>query len=422
MFIIKHITRRKSVIFTDISNFFSLGLNKNAEKYLNQIKIDDIDGNMLNNSLSYWNEREQDIINYCIQDCILTAKLGVLLIDTIIEHELPLPRYLISSASLSKQFFRLNCFIPNVSVIPEKILQIAYDTYFGGRFEIFKRGAFDNLYLYDINSQYPHFISQLPNLRDGVWKITKYIPKEMCLGYFRVKIKIPREYKIPTIPIHHNGVNKFPCGVIEKWMTWFDLDLIREYIIHIYEGYVFQKASKSYNPFEKEIKDLFVKKQALKGKHDLAYNLTKLCMNAVYGCFIETHKNYDIDGNYELKAGIMFNSVYASQITGFGRWSVIKDIPKDKYDNVIAIHTDSIISNIPLDDFLKQSLKLGEWNIESKGKGIVLNTGMYQIGYLVKTRGIPKKFIKNWLRFCLKHHIYNKKQLQIKHMRKLIEG
>ena len=47
---------------------------------------------------------------------------------------------------------------------------------------------------------------------------------------------------------------------------------------------------------------------------------------------------------------------------------------------------------------------------------------MYQIGYLVKTRGIPKKFIKNWLRFCIKNQNVDTKSFEINHMRKLSEG
>ena len=448
MFIIKHKKRKKRVVFTDIFNFFQAGLNKSSEKYLKDIKINDMDGNLLNTSLEYWKERERDIIDYCIQDCKLTKKLGVLLINTVEKCELPLPKYLVSSASLSKQNFRFKSYIPRLSNIPEKIIQIGYDTYFGGRFEMFKRGSFNNLYLYDINSQYPSFIRNLPSLRDGVWSKTKKLPKKQCLGYFLAEVKIPKEYKIPTIPINHNGINKFPVGNIKKWLTWYDLDLIRKYIINIEKGYVFLESAicktnkiNERKIFKKEIDLLYNKKKKLKGKPELEleYNLTKLTMNALYGCFIETHKNYDKKGNFTLKGGIMFNSVYASQITAFGRWSVIKDIPKKIYNHIIAIHTDSIISDIPLDKYLKLDDKIGNWNIESNytSKGIMLNTGMYQIGHLVKTRGIPKKYIGtrerkiienskylkgNWLRFSLKNQSYEKKTFEIPHMRKLSEG
>ncbi len=434
MFTIKHITRRNTVVFTDIFNFFHVGLNKSSKKYIKDVKINDINGNLLNTSLDYWKKREKDIIKYCIQDCVLTKKLGVLLIKSIEKVGLPLPKYLVSSASLSKQYFRHNGFIPKISHIPEKILQISYDCYFGGRFEIFKRGFFDNLYLYDIVSQYPSFIKDLLSLRDGLWKKglwkdTKEIPKKQCYGYFKAKVNIPRDYKIPTIPISHKGVNKFPVGIIEKWFTWFDLDLIRDYIVSISKGYVFYESAlcksnpkNNHKPFKEKIEILFNKKRKLKGKIELEYNLVKICMNAVYGCFIETHKNYDKEGNYELNSGVLFNCVYASQITAFGRWSVLKDIPRDKHNNVIAIHTDSIISNISLVNYLDIGKELGQWNLEEEGKGIILNTGMYQIGYLNKTRGIPKKFIKTWLRFCLKNQIYKKKTFKITHMRKLSEG
>lgn len=432
MFTIKSISRRKSVVFTDIFSFFKVGLNKSSKKYLKDIKVNDIDGNLLNTSLNYWKKREKKIIEYCIQDCILTKKLGLLLIESIEKVGLPLPKYLVSSASLSKHFFRHNGFIPTISHIPENILQISYDCYFGGRFEMFKRGFFEKAFLYDKVSQYPFFIKDLLSLRDGLWKKTTVIPMNQCLGFFNVKIDIPKDYLIPTIPIRHNGVNKFPNGKIEKWLTWYDIDLIRDYIIEVKEGYVFYESAlcksnpkNNHKPFYDKIELLFEKKKELKRNSlDLDYNIVKLCMNALYGCFIEIHKNYDVFDNFELNSGVLFNCVYASLITAFGRWSVIKDIPKEKYKHIIAIHTDSLISDIPLEKYLDIGIELGQWNKESKqnDKGIILNTGMYQIGYLVKTRGIPKKFIKNWLRFCLKNKQLNIKTFEINHMRKLSEG
>ena len=381
----------------------------------------------MNTSLPYRKNNEINIINYCIQDCILTKKLGVLLIETIVKVEIPLPRYLISSASLSKQYFRLNSFIPTISHIPENILQISFDCYYGGRFEMFKRGTFDKLYLYDIVSQYPSFIKKLLSLRDGLWKKVNKIPKKECYGYFNVKVNIPKNYKIPTIPMKHKGVNKFPVGIIEKWLTWYDIDLIRDYIIEVKEGYIFcesalckSNSKNNHRPFKDKIDFLFRKKQQLKGKsRDLEYNIVKLCMNAFYGCLIEIHKQIDEFNRTFLSAGMLFNSVYASQITAFGRWSVIKDIPKDKYDDIIAIHTDSLISDTSLDKYIDLGKELGQWNLEQKGKGIIINTGMYQIDKLVKTRGIPKKFIKDWFTFCSKNKNKKIKTFKITSMRKL---
>lgn len=432
---IRHITRKRSVVFTDIFNFFNIGLNKASKQYIKDVKIDDIDGNLLNNSLEYWNENLQKIIVYCLKDCELTEKLGKILIDGIQECKLPLPKYLVSSASLSKQLFRKTCNIPRISHIPEKILQIAYNTYFGGCFLMLKKGYFENLYLRDINSQYPTFIRKMPDLARGSWHKTTKIPRKETFGFYLVQVDIPYDYKIPTIPIHHKGVNKFPCGKFKKWITWYDIDLIRDFIVKVYDGYEFLEAGKFYDsrlrPFWKAIDLLYSEKDKNKGINDLFYRLFKLTMNADYGCYIEVQKKYDHRFNETLHSGVMFNPVYATMITAFGRWSVIKDIPREKHENIVAIHTDSLISDCCLDEYLDIGSKLGQWsienthyekcNIEKSAKGIILNTGMYQIGKIVKTRGVPSKFIKNWLRFCTKNGIYKKKTFEVKRMRKLAE-
>jgi len=80
------------------------------------------------------------------------------------------------------------------------------------------------------------------------------------------------------------------------------------------------------------------------------------------------------------------------------------------------------MSDIDISEHLNIGNNLGQWNLETKGKAIVLNTGMYQIGKITKTRGIPKKFIKNWLYFCLKYSNKNEKEIIIKHMRKIREA
>jgi len=47
---------------------------------------------------------------------------------------------------------------------------------------------------------------------------------------------------------------------------------------------------------------------------------------------------------------------------------------------------------------------------------------MYQIDDLIKTRGIPRKFIGNWFTFCEKNSKVKRKSFKITHMRKLAEG
>jgi len=462
MFTIQNVKRKKRVIFTDINVFFHKGLNEISKKYLKKAKIGNIDGNKLNTSLDYWKKHLKEIKKYCTVDCKLTKKVAKLLIDTIKKKckNLSLPKYLVSFASLSKQYFRKNCFIPNLSQVPQKILQIAYDSYFGGRFDTLKRGFFNKLYLNDIVSQYPSFIKYLYQLRNGLWKICEkpiIIPKydktkrdsEQCFGFFLVELNIPSDVIIPSIAMKDNGINIFPCGYIKRWMTWYDIDLMREYIIKVHKGYIFEIAPCNYRPFEKAIDDLFESKQKVKGISDLEYEIYKLTMNAVYGCFIETHfrefveKPKELGLPYtirkELHVGVMFNPVYASQITAFGRWSVIKDIPIEVHKNVVAIHTDSIITDKPMNKYLDIGLELGQWNLEKEGIGVSLTTGMYGIYEIIhpilpilpsmyknksltKTRGIPKKYIGTWFNFFKKHSKEKSIEFEIPHMKKIREA
>jgi len=421
--------KKRAIVISDLYTFYNLSLGKAGKKYLKYGK-DKIDGNKLNTNLEYWKKKENDIIKYCIKDCNLTKDLGWLLVDTIKDNGLKLPKFLISPASISKQNFRFKNYIPDLRHTSIDITQIAYNCYFGGRFEVLKRGYFENAYLYDIVSQYPKMIRELPDLFNGFWikkKNLKELPKKQCIGYFKCLVKIPMNEILPTLPTKYKGLVCFSNGTFINWFTWFDLDLMRKYIVSIKKGIIFEPNSNNFNPFSEKIDELVYKKKSInKKENEMAYNTVKICMNGLYGCFIERHENYYIDNDNNIskrfKAGILFNPIYASQITAFGRWSVIKDIPKTKRKHIIAIHTDSIITNIDCSKWLNIGKELGNWNLESSGKTIIIGTGLYQIGKIVKTRGIPFKFVKDWFKLFRKNK--NKKSIKfvIKHMRKVREA
>lgn len=429
-FSIRVIGRKKRVVwFSDLLTFYKIGLGKAGKKYLNMPK-DKIDGNKLNTDWNYWYKNKDKIIKYCIRDCNITKDLGTLLIKEVEKNNLPLPKYLVSPASLSKQFFRYKNFIPNLKHTPIKITQIGYNCFFGGRFEIKKKGFIQNGFLYDIISQYPFFIKQLPDMFNGFWiehKNLSELPKKQCIGYFKCLVKIPMNERLPTLPTKYKGLVCFSNGTFWKWFTWFDLDLMRKYIVQIKKAYIYEPNSNNFKPFSNGITELMNKKKQINKKENfLGYNTVKITMNGLYGCFIEKHENYYLNKNNEtekrFKAGKLFNPIYASQITAFGRWSVIKDIPKPKRKHIVAIHTDSIITDIDCSKYLKIGNELGNWNLESKGKTLIIATGQYQIGKIVKHRGIPKKYIKNWFKFCKKNKDKDSFEFIIKHMKKARES
>ena len=417
---------RKKVVITDLFRIFKMSLNSASIEFLKNEQKNVIDGERLNVSLSYWKRNEKNIIDYCVQDCLLLKKLGLIFLEHLEKAEIEKPLYLCSPASLSKQHFRKKSWIPSISEIPKEILQIGYDAYYGGRFEIIRKGTFDKLYNYDVNSEYPEIIAKLPSFKYGLWIYydnLEKLPDKECFGYFYAELRIPDWNLISTIPVRYKGMIRFPNGIHEGWYTWYDLDLMREFIREIKECYIYEKSKSEYLPFDYEIKHIYKKKAEYKNKNKIMYMIFKLTMNALYGCFYEIHDNEQSDGSIERTTGILFNPVNASMITAFGRWKILKDVWNVR-DNLVGFHTDSILSEIPLENYLDIGDGLGKWNLEAKGKGFIINTGMYQIndvvkGKYIRTRGVPLKYIGDWFEFAEKNKNLSSKEFKIYRMVKL---
>lgn len=380
-----------TVFFTDLFNMYLMSLNKASETFLDDKKLDIINAKRLNRSQKYWSENEADIIKYCIKDAELTANLGNLLIKEIKNVELQLPRFMTSSASLSKQYFRYNCYIPSLERIPTRILDIAFQTYYGGRFEILKRGYFDDLYYYDINSAYPKTISELPSLKYGNWKYANEINPKECIGFYKVVLHIPEQYISPFIIRPKKYVVMFPSGHFGAWITWFEADLLRDYIVKVVKGYEYVPSMKEYKPFSKHVFKLYRDKLRYKDVNDTWYHIIKITMNALYGCFVEKHEKAD-GLTY---SGVLFNPIWASIITAKTRWKLLTDVKKADWKHIVAFHTDSIISTKPLR--LKCDEKLGNWKLVKHDSGVILMTGIYQIGDITKRRGFKADKI-DWIK------------------------
>ena len=380
-----------TVFFTDLFNMYLMSLNKASETFLNDKKLDIINAKKLNRSLAYWRENEKDIIKYCVKDAKLTSKLGNLLIKEIKCVNLQLPRFMTSSASLSKQYFRYNCYIPSIERIPIRILDIAYQTYYGGRFEVLKRGYFDELYYYDINSAYPKTISELPSLKYGHWKYSNEINPKECIGFYKVVLHIPEQYISPFPIKPKKYIVVFPSGHFGKWITWYEADLMRDYIVKVVRGYEYIPNEKEYYPFKTEVKNLYDKKQKYKDVNDTWYHIVKITMNALGGCFVERHEKAD-GLTY---SGILFNPIWATIMTAKTRWKLLKNVDKRDWKYIVAYHTDSILSEKPLN--LKCNDKIGNWKLEKEGSGVILMTGVYQIGDITKRRGFKAEKI-DWIK------------------------
>ena len=383
--------RNKTIFITDLMSMFQKSLNKASLEFLNDKKLDKIDANKLNTSLTYWIKNLDDIIKYCKYDAALTARLGNKIVDECVKCKLLLPKFFTSHASLSKQYFRFKSRIPSIKHIPLNILDIAYQCFFGGRFEALKRGFFEKLYEYDINSAYPAVICELPSLKYGKWiKVKEINPKE-TIGFYKAVFKIPIQYISPLSLRLKGKLIVNPSGTFATWITWYEADLLRDYITHLSYGYEYVEWRKEYRPFKKPMLQLYELKRKYKNTNETFYWLVKLVMNSLYGCFVERHRKAD----NSITSGILFNPIYGAIITAKTRWKLLKDIGKDNYHKCVAFHTDSVISTEPLK--LSCNDKIGNWDLEAKDSGVILKSGIYQIGDIVKRRGFGLKSV-NWIK------------------------
>jgi len=442
-FQIKDIKAKRSLMWTDLIPFYNLGLGKSAKTYLKEdIGKLEMDGERLNSDLKYWENNEAKIIEYCQVDAILTAKLGVLLINTILEEKLFLPRTLVSPASITKANIKRLEF-SDLRYIPSTVIKIARKTYYGGRFEVFEKGCFKNTYLYDINSAYPNAVRRLPDMKDGVWVHEKTewgddvkIPKNPpTFGFYKVSVRIPAKIRICYLPVkRRDGIVTYPVGNFTGWYAWHDLDLARKFVIKVHESIEYRACCKSYRerknkpryeyPFMGFIKRLYERKKKLNKKTDpMNYNVIKITLNALYGCFLELKTYHELtdDGTERVvkEAGKLYNPVYGSWIASKCRRALFKDLPLAIRNKILAVHTDSLISKVKLDSYLKIGDNLGWWSLETSGKTIILGTGQYQIGDLVKSRGIPRGHVGDWFEFCRKHDDDVEVKIELKRMKKI---
>lgn len=372
---------KNTATFYDMYNFYMGSLDYNAKKYLGEQK-GDIETKKF--SPEYVEHNYCSIALYCIQDAILVQKLGELLINKF-ESLGVYPRKLYSTAYISYQYFRQNTKYVTVKRFwdtDKKLLEFALRSYNGGKFEVTQKGC-DYYYEYDIVSAYPYEIANLIDITYSrvIWDKTYH--KYARYGFLHVKMKIPVEVYSP-VAIQTTGVNIYPVGEIEKIITKTEYEyLIAQGADITIIDAVWMHVDKPFKPYQKEIIKLAEMKHNFKRENnELDYHTVKIIMNSLYGKFCQL-----IDMGDYAKASACWNPIYASVITANVRTKISEY--QQKYPHVVAVHTDSIITTKPLE--LSKDGELGDMVYELEGDGVILGSGMYQIGKKNKTRGFHLK-------------------------------
>lgn len=372
---------KNTCTFYDMYNFYLGSLEYNAKKYLGKTKEDIETKEFTKDFVSTNYDR---IKKYCIQDAILVKELADLLIKRFESFGI-YPRKLYSTAYVSFQYFVRKTKYVTVKRFwdeDKKLLDFAMKSYNGGKFEVTEKGV-DDYYEYDIISAYPYEIANLIDITHSriVWS-NKY-RKFAQYGFLHVKMKIPVETYSP-VAIKYGQVNTYPSGYIERVITKTEYDYLIKYNtdITILDA-VWLHCDKITYPYKKEILKMVDLKQQFKAQgQELDYHTIKILLNSLYGKMVQL-----IDKGEYMEASTCWNPIYASVITANVRVKITEF--QQLYSEIVAVHTDSLISVKPLD--IKEQGILGDMIFECKGKGVILGSGIYQIGEKTKFRGFLTK-------------------------------
>ncbi len=366
--------------FYDINNFIGSSLNQASKNYLNETKYDAIDSSRLNTDKDYWKENIEEIIFYCKKDANLTKRVADYFWGLIDNHIHFLPSMPFSKGAYSQEYFLNKCYIPTIDTIPDEVLRFAYNSYSGGRFELLKRGHFDNVYLYDIKSAYPYQMAQLPDYTRGEWIHTNEFQEEAISGFYKCQVS-HLDAKVSPFMVKEANLNVYPNGYFEQYLTQKEIEdidkLFPETEIEIEEGYYFEENEILY-PLQEEILRLYKWKETEKDP-DIKYCI-KIILNSLYGKFIQT-----VGG----RTGRIFNPIWASEITANTRLMLLMNsVPC--IDDIIGYSTDSIHSTVPIhfENNLFHNTNLGTFEEDATGEGVYIQSDVYSIdtGKKVKTR------------------------------------
>lgn len=372
---------KNTVKFYDMLNFYGGSLNYNAEKYLGKKKLD-IETKSF--SHEYVRENWDKIAKYCVQDAILVKELGQLIIAKF-ESFGVYPKRLYSTAYISYTYFRQKTNYVTVKRFwdeDKRLLDYALMSYNGGKFEVTEKGT-GYFYEYDIVSAYPYEIANLLDIRYArvVW--SDEYQYDADYGFINCIVNIPMDLHSP-VAVKKNGVNTYPVGTYNKVITKREYEYFIKHkteVKIIFAVWLYCDAKRY--PFRKEIEKLVEMKQRFKSEgKELDTHTVKIFLNSLYGKFCQI-----IHDNGRHTASTCWNPIYASIITANTRLKVTEF--QQKHPEIIAVHTDSLISKKKLD--FKKTDTLGDFSYQKEGQGIMLGTGIYQIGNKTKFRGFESK-------------------------------
>jgi len=321
---------------------------------------------------------------YSIQDSIVTRSLGLKILGWAEKEGIrPKP----TPAGFSSAIFLSNFLENPLYYGSMKQERFIWSCYYGGRFEAFGRGTFENVSVLDFNSLYPYSMTApLPFYRKkdyDEYSFEEFQRDRDLVGWFSAKFKFPEKTVYPSLPVATHKLF-FP---LEGWTraTSHELRFALEQDVEIenFKFIGFKPGRKEIDhPLKRFVDNYYSRKleldeikkrdgdkfpESLKDERDLI----KLKLNSLYGKFAERHN----DPGERPKAGKLFYPPFASLITGKSREILGRAVVK--YHSIYS-DTDSI-GTLKRPDKKDVGEKLGQLKEEIRGRMTIVRSKQYRV-------------------------------------------
>jgi hypothetical protein len=323
---------------------------------------------------------------YCLQDCLKTEELARHWLDLSFRQFRFYPRRWVSAGYFAEKVLLNNGIgIPYFDDIPYDAQELAWKSFYGGRFELIRRGFIGECYLYDINSAYPYAFTRLPDLTRGRWISRTSVLPEAAVGFFHIAADVDAGgVKVAPFPFRtRQGRIVFPVGQFQTYVTLEEIKMVADQEAaaryKIIDSIQFVPDRDCTYPLRDFIQMQYDKRLQLIEKSDPLERAIKLVLNSIYGKTAQRANN--IMGN-------LFNPVIAAFVTGFTRAQLYRFVKESDIEgDVVAFATDSVACRKKIAGL--DSKKLGEMKLDKHSDDVIfLSNGIYCFNGKWKQRGI----------------------------------
>lgn len=428
----------------DASQFFYTSLDNAAAEWLGERKEEGVDTSKFGKLIGPRKEGEPERVNdyiksnyrtiekYARKDADLVYKLWKEATEIGEGIDIPMGKPF-STGYLGEQYMNEKL-DEKPGVGPNGMASMAWESYAGGRFEVYERGRVGEVVGLDINSAYPYQLANLPDPKSLVWQHADYATvddlRECDYGFVEAKVTTDSDRRIQPFAMKIDDVVKFPA------LDGVEITSVKDIFVHavdegIVTDYEITDAWLGYDndgaryPFS-FLKDLYKKRKEYEADgYEKRAKLLKIVMNSMYGKLCQiTVKRRPLTDTYQtkpyeqfvstlalpdsilekypngiietFKCGQYFNPFLASYITGLTRLQLHKSVVSHGLeDDTVMLATDcAMMKAEPYANSDFESLfgdTLGMWDYDYKGDAFVIGAGVYEVvsseGIKMATRG-----------------------------------